>query len=753
MKYQYLNTKYCDQAISCSTYPYFRVIKIYILVILFSLGGYAHGSDEIYPIRSADSNQLKLVAEKPLHYSLSRVSFLGRSLGDQKQQSLYFSTLEKYEYENSQGFLVEVSLDSFTVTNSLPFFRSVELRSICHEPTQDLTWLGASLYPQLYKFEDTSSPSHLTKVVDFSPETEYGWTQQIGCGLDGTVWSISSQPKSHGISEWLVGYNSHTEEEHRVTLEPSMTTGSFGGVESVDPSGRVWFFRTFGDDYQPFWYSPSSKLVEKAHIPNYPDHTPHNWFEWGKTEPESMVVDLSPSTISLFEWEQVQTDETTHTFIRVNRENLKFIETVELPETYKNLTPIFVGRNRRQGNSIYYMHKISRNVFLVDGRKKEILTTDWKIPKESGVQWLGISKQSKLIGWKAENKQIVTVMMTSDGETHTQINHVDHRNASPADIIGLVVDDVGEKIFGGGMQTLDMFQTQLKSGKTINLGWSIPGSIGELHNMLNFENNIYFVAYINSTIGIYNPSAPWNPGKTNSSNPRNFGPLGNYNQQISYGSAIDAQNRKIYFTSYSSYSGTPVQALAILDVDTQTVKTFNTKDHRVPNFATQYDQFDLDPTGNLLMLIESPTGHQLARLTAGDFSILSKSVDITPTSKFKFHHASNRILLAQGSKLFWLSPDLKSMSIAGSLDDEVVRIITNSKHDLAILTNKSIIHISSDHDGELIAFPEIKSGLWSWQYRPAVMDDMRNVFFARGPDLYRQNPPNELKVKIGNFNR
>jgi len=106
-------------------------------------------------------------------------------------------------------------------------------------------------------------------------------------------------------------------------------------------------------------------------------------------------------------------------------------------------------------------------------------------------------------------------------------------------------------IYGSTMLPLWLFRTDPRTGKHEVLGNPTPGAGGELYSMMALDGKLWVFAYPNAVISCYDPSSPWEVGRSEDSNPREFGRMGD--GHLRPRALILGPERKLYVGSYAPY--------------------------------------------------------------------------------------------------------------------------------------------------------------------------------------------------------
>ncbi len=121
-------------------------------------------------------------------------------------------------------------------------------------------------------------------------------------------------------------------------------------------------------------------------------------------------------------------------------------------------------------------------------------------------------------------------------------------------------------VYGGTYINMHLFRCDATSGALQDLGkfsrWS-----GQVDSMsLGRDGRIYLGAYVHAVLSVFDPAAPWKPGREPDSNPREIGPLGK-GQYRTQANTLGPDGR-IYVGSIPSYNSATSGAFSICDPKT-----------------------------------------------------------------------------------------------------------------------------------------------------------------------------------------
>nr|MDO8114897.1 hypothetical protein [Candidatus Sigynarchaeota archaeon] len=291
-------------------------------------------------------------------------------------------------------------------------------------------------------------------------------------------------------------------------------------------------------------------------------------------------------------------------------------------------------------------------------------------------------------------------------------------------------------IYGGVYNLLHLFRYSPGTSSLSDLGTPIPGASGEFYSFLDFNGKLYMASYTYAILSVYDPAQPWNPGTSNTSNPRKIGPVGD--EQYRPPALVAGSDGRVYIGSIPTY-GKLGGALTAYDPVSD---TFDVHRNIIPNQSVVSLTPSID--GSIIYggssiyggydLPGGPEAHFFAWNTTTNSTVL----DIVPVVGCSAISAlvtapDGTIIGSAGDKLFVFDP--VSWEII-HVESSTVGIIKQ----LVKCTNGHIIGISesftfrmrlSPNPGDLIGFDYLYSGGTA-----VAIDNAGKIYMAVGTDLF-----------------
>jgi hypothetical protein len=133
-----------------------------------------------------------------------------------------------------------------------------------------------------------------------------------------------------------------------------------------------------------------------------------------------------------------------------------------------------------------------------------------------------------------------------DGTSETK--HFDYKSDGAG--LFMVANGPLGRIYGSSAMPCQIFSYDPASGALENPG--NPTEVaGEIYSMLDHHGTLYVCAYPESFLSKWDPSKPWNYGRTPESNPRGLGPLGP--GHLRPRAMVHGPDEKLYIGSYPEY--------------------------------------------------------------------------------------------------------------------------------------------------------------------------------------------------------
>jgi hypothetical protein len=486
----------------------------------------------------------------PLRQDISRTAFL---VANEDRCEVHFSTLESYHRGPGpdrfalHAFSTEGESLGTTILNG-----SIEARSHAFHGDSGLVVLGASLEAQLLMYD----PARREAWPVFQERSFSSWVHALAVQGD-TVLTIPSRHPSAPPSP-LLRLDTRLGTLENVTLPAG--TASYGGVDSVDSHGRVWFYRAF--PFEQSWYHPSSGIQSRT-LADRPGAVPDTWDHLGA---DFFVIFPLPGGA----FEKVRIDPETLAELPPRPEHEAFLKLLPLDYHHKGdpvLGQIYIDPS---GNVVYRVDSsIGVPVELARLPQGTIVTPgSAAAPQERGIAirnhtfgllqvlgegcgrtWLWVEGQKTLLGVAHATSEVVVIPLAAP-------------NLSPAVISDLVAVDSG--LYGAGVLTnSNLFRLEHRGEEAETLLGAIPHAEGQIDVLASdLQGRVYGVGYPGARPFRYDPAVPWLPGTALDSNPRAL-PGPDHGQMR--GLAAVASGDALWYASVSDYSAETVHALVRAD--------------------------------------------------------------------------------------------------------------------------------------------------------------------------------------------
>lgn len=649
----------------------------------------------------------------PIYQSITRIAFMQKDSRATNSHNIHFSTLESY-HKNPDGdktVVYKYNIESGNL-NSIHIPGSIEVRAQAFSRLTGKYVFGASLCPQIFLYNP------LDQAVETVFSSSAGaWIHEIAV-KDNFAYTILSTPSSPipGF-EGILKIDIQTKEWEVIHFKDRMEQ-NWGGVQSVDPTGRIWFWRGFGPSILK-WYDAEHGIRERQ-ISGYEGWTVKSWDVWGKDfylilttdESDMMKIQVDPITLEIKKNKPSSISEETKLFM--------------------SLMPVdLYHKDGELISSIYYSPKTFK-WYKVDSEKMIInFLGHWDPGKYKVLGFTG----SNLVVWK-EGQKVYAIINFNTGDI--TINDINAPNISPADITSLVIGNDGY-LYGGGYLTMsDMFKYNPVNNDVMLLKQAIPDGEGQVNSLFKGINgNIYGAGYPDSVIFKYDPALPWNPGHNPLSNPVNIGPMGHHNQMRAYRGIQDLDGN-IWYQSVSDYSLPTAHALARVDFSAREVIVKTDLDD---NFPIIKDLAIYDKT-HILLLGEKGGSHKLFLLNQKDF-VIEKDRELEREGGVLVNLApqnpdANDLFLAQEDILYRVNNKNLSLQPVHKARGRIVKILRGQGNDIILL---------GQHHIEMI---DNKSGDWEIWWNGSVFQHLswipavfynESLFIADEHKLKRFTPP------------
>jgi hypothetical protein len=429
-----------------------------------------------------------VVVKSPLRHSITRASVLDR---ERTSTNVLLSTLEGYHQNPSgdQTQLISYDLESGSITVDFAY-ASAELRTAAYW-NEGKRWIFAGgLEPSLYKYNSVSQTLNGVEV-DFPWS---GWIHGIGIYKDSLAVS-SSGPSvrlgDKGIYQLDLSTNKVIFKRY-----PEYFDSDYSAVDTIDPSGRVWFYTAY--PYNLGWLHSSGSMVRR-YVPEHPDWEILSWDSW-----------LGNKIVVRGENEELK---------MLNVDNFTSLEVIETWDKGVNFIPVDLFHRWQSHDSIRLYFNEKRNSFTVLNSKGAVieafaapnvfgqLVIDR--PREFGLLWRGLDGGEYVVLGITNKKLVVHRVGTkeyswynSSGDVVKTAN-IPAKNLTPASISSIAYNPLGEQILlTGALTHSEAVLWDIGKDRTADLGQLIPHLEGQIDWLKHstYSDEFYGGAYPNAVI-------------------------------------------------------------------------------------------------------------------------------------------------------------------------------------------------------------------------------------------------------------
>ena len=171
--------------------------------------------------------------------------------------SYSYTTLEGYNKKNIKNGFFITTKDCAGDVESLEVEGSAEGRSIFSLP-DDKILIGTSLDPMLIVF-DAKAQKH--KIL-FRGDRRGMWLHQIFADANHAYIKLSAETNNFKDTNKIHKINLNTAKSASIEFNCRTQEQGYGGVQTVDPLGRIWFFSAYPVRY--YWITPESGCAERS---------------------------------------------------------------------------------------------------------------------------------------------------------------------------------------------------------------------------------------------------------------------------------------------------------------------------------------------------------------------------------------------------------------------------------------------------------------------------------------------------------
>lgn len=676
----------------------------------------------------------------PIFQDITRAAFLYTA--PDGRASLHFSTLESH-HRNPEG-------DQFLFSSYEPGSKRLksqivkgapEARAYAFSKKLNRYLLGTSIDPWIFVYD----PQRFTLEPLFQGPKSNAFIHRLAV-KDDYVYTILSTPAApiRGF-DGIVKVHLETGKHQVIPFSDKMEQG-WGGVQTIDPTGRIWFYRAF--PMRMMWHDAEGGMRERA-LPGYDGWTVESWDRW---RGEDYLV----LTNRRGEFIKKRVDLRTMMEVEPRSEapseqDRLFLESMRV-DLYHN-DPASEPLYFRPESTSFYQRSAAEDLFspvgTIDLGRFEVMgfhqtpqegATRWMHPQWGELELLGISPAGDLLVWLRGRKGYAV----ADFRSGRIIPHeIGFSNLSPADITSLVAADDGS-LYGGGILTFShLFKLDPSTGQTALLKGAIPGAEGQVNSLFQgLDGKIYGAGYPDSVLFRFDPSAPWNPGETALHNPTHLGPMGHYRQTRAR-KGIQDLDGIVWYQSVTDYASPVAHALARADFENRTLTVKTDLDDRFPE-VTGLAVFDSEH----LVLIGRKNGKSgLYRLNQREFRIEEEKVLSEPAGVLvnlnPYDRSGSRLFLTQGRNLYQINSDLSLRFVHRSLR-EISEVVLGEGEDILLIGKTHIERINLTSGTKEIWWNKgNKPGRYLFKHlswTPVVFHDGA-LYIADEEKIWRFHPP------------
>lgn len=647
----------------------------------------------LFVVSCGDTIGLPVFHAGPAHETLTRVAFLDLRANGQSQ--LFFSTLESNaDLVAERGFFLVSHATESQVTRTLWVAGSAEARSVAFDSGSSSYVLGASLPARIFRFDAAAD----SLIELYSAPKQTAWVHGLSVHGDYAYFMLST-PVADKQSRGIRRVDLLTGKTDVLIINDDLTQG-FGAVQTVDPTGRVWFYRAYPLSLQ--WYdrgvNQPRRLVgyEGWSIESWDDIDGRQFLILSDSAGSVQKVQVNLRDLTPFPTTLPKTDDV---LLRVVPVDLHHSGVPALAGLYVDPSDNRFFRTTGLGRSLRFLGQANLG-------RLEVMSAHGT-PQESAIRWmhpalgelrvLGMLPNGSLAVWVAGGKTLVFADLVSGVLSTTAIKV---ENLSPADVTALAKGADG-LLYGGAYLTwTDIFSLDPESGTARVLSGAVPRLEGQVNMLIaGSDGYLYGAAHPGSVPFRFDPRATWNPGASVASNPRNLGTLRNRQERAFHG--VQAGEGTFWYQSVSDYHERRIYALVKADFVKGRVDVRTDQEN---GFPSVFDLTVFDSTHLLLLGIKgrAPGLYSLDRRT---FSIAKmaplQSADGRlirigiPT--FPYH----RILLIQNNRVAIVDNDLSLSFVHRTLSSV-----------LAAVPDDNAVMLIGRHFVERLTFPGPKTSLW-----------------------------------------
>lgn len=623
----------------------------------------------------------------PIYQDITRIALLHPGASP----AIHFSTMESY-HRNPDGdqFLLYAAPLATRGARAVRWPGSIEARSFAYWPAGRRHVLGASLATQILLYD----PAARSIAHAFEGPRSSAWLHEIAV-RGHEAFTILSAPTPVPGFEGILVVNLRSGARRLIPFDPMPSQG-WGGVQTVDPTGRIWFW--LAEPFTPKWHDQRGMRV-RAWTGYGDGWTVESWEEWaGKTyvvltSRDGAVVKRVADLVRLRDLGSPGRATDANPFPELLRVDLYHANDPARDALYYRPDTRTFYRGDDSARRFVRLGELDLGELRVAGfrgARVDGAGLEWAHPRYGLLHVLGLDPGGRLIVWVHGGKRYGL----GDFRTRSlQFVDLDAPNASPADVTAIARGSDGA-IYGSGYLTMSNMFRLAPDGSTTLLRGAVPFGEGQVNALFEgWDGLIYGVGYPDSIPFRFDPALPWRPGSGAGANPLNLGPIGR-DQHRSWRGAL-ALDGTLWYSSVSDTIVPAVRALVRADFETPSVTVRTDADDGLPAI----DDLAVLDGGHLLGVGRRGATPGLYVVDQATFQVV-REVPLTQAGGAivnldPLDGPDGRILLAQGDRLFRVAEDL-SLTEAHRSAGPIARVLAGEGRDVIVVGKTQIERVDVD---------------------------------------------------------
>ena len=675
----------------------------------------------------------QLVHPSPVMQSITRTAFVHPPFSD--RFNVYFSTLESYHRQPGEPdrFVFARYRPDLNEVSPVEVAGAIEARVSAFAPALGQYVLGTSLEPSLLLYDADRHAT--TRTYSFSRTG--AWIH--GLAVRGEhAYTILSSPTDASPS--IVSVNLRSGAQTAIPVPPSAT--GWAGVQTVDPTGRIWWFRNFHPT-ESMWFDVRGGARPRL-IAGYEGWTPESWDVWRGREyvtlsrPPNLVQVVAVDLATLRPRDAAASDAEEALFRSVVRVDLFHSADDSAGALYVNPGTSEFYRRLPATDRLQPMGRMSLGRFLISSHELGVQEHPVRWLDEAGaeINVLGADADGRLLTWRRGARQVgvFNPFEAASRGPSWQEQRTPPVHLSTATITALVGASDGSVVGAGLLTMSDMFAFDPGSDAVRALEQAIPGGEGQVNTLFSgMDGRIYGAGYPDVVLFRWDPGLPWQPGANPDSNPRHLPPLG-HGPQMRASRGIQDRAGRIWVQSTSDYSEVQVHAVTRANFDSGEVIVRTDTGHDFPVVT------ELALLGPRLIAAGSRRGqHALYVIDPDEFRIVRTIPVAQPVTALvnTAPAADDGLVLASaGRMVFSVTPDGDLLPVAEGPGD-VLRLIAGPEGSALMIGQTFVARLPAQGGGIELLWSEPGATLFEdpgW-LAAAVSGDV--LYVARGQALWK----------------